>query len=122
VQVFARILEHAAQRIRASGGEFDAQMVETHHKGKLDAPSGTARVLIEKASRALAKEIPITSVRTGHVPGTHELLLDAPFEQIRLVHEARDRRVFAAGALTAARWLVGRRGVFSMDHVLGTTE
>ena len=48
-------------------------------------------------------------MRTGHVPGTHELIFDAPFEQVRLVHEARDRRVFAEGALVAARWLVGRQ-------------
>jgi 4-hydroxy-tetrahydrodipicolinate reductase len=65
--------------------------------------------------------VPVTSIRTGHVPGTHELVFDAPFEQVRLVHEARDRRVFAAGALAAARWLVGRRGVFTLDDFLGET-
>jgi 4-hydroxy-tetrahydrodipicolinate reductase len=52
------------------------------------------------------------------VPGTHEVVFDAPFEQIRLVHEARDRRVFAEGALVAARWLIGRRGVFTLADVL----
>jgi 4-hydroxy-tetrahydrodipicolinate reductase len=61
-------------------------------------------------------------VRVGSVPGTHELVFDAPFEQVRLVHEARDRRVFAEGALTAARWLVGRRGVFTMQDVLATSD
>ena len=64
--------------------------------------------------------MPITSVRVGSVPGTHEVLFDAPFEQVRLVHEARDRRVFAEGALVAARWLVGRRGVFTMQDVLAS--
>jgi 4-hydroxy-tetrahydrodipicolinate reductase len=64
--------------------------------------------------------LPITSVRTGSVPGTHEIVFDAPFEQIRLGHVARDRRVFAAGALAAARWIVGRHGVFTLDHLLGT--
>ena len=54
------------------------------------------------------------------MPGTHELIFDAPFEQIRLVHTARDRRVFAEGALVAAAWLIGRRGVYSMRDVLGT--
>ena len=61
----------------------------------------------------------LSSVRTGDVPGTHEIVFGAPFEQVRLVHEARDRRVFAAGALTAARWLVGKRGVFTLDQCLG---
>ena len=64
--------------------------------------------------------MPITSVRVGSVPGTHELIFDGAFEQVRLVHEARDRRVFAEGALAAARWLVGRHGVFTMQDVLST--
>jgi 4-hydroxy-tetrahydrodipicolinate reductase len=55
------------------------------------------------------------------VPGTHEVVFDAPFEQVRLVHEARDRRVFAEGALVAARWLVGRTGVFTMQDVLSNS-
>jgi len=56
------------------------------------------------------------------VPGTHELLFDAPFEQVRLVHEARDRRVFAEGALAAARWIVGRQGIFTMEDVISTPD
>jgi 4-hydroxy-tetrahydrodipicolinate reductase len=52
------------------------------------------------------------------VPGTHEVVFDAPFEQVRLIHEARDRRVFAEGALVAAHWIVGRRGIFTMQDVL----
>ena len=63
--------------------------------------------------------MPVTSIRTGSVPGTHEMIFDAAFEQVRLVHEARDRRVFAAGALQAARWLAGKRGVFTLDDFLG---
>jgi 4-hydroxy-tetrahydrodipicolinate reductase len=62
------------------------------------------------------------SVRTGSVPGTHEVIFDAPFEQISLRHEARDRRVFADGALRAAEWLRGRKGVFTMRDVLGFTQ
>jgi 4-hydroxy-tetrahydrodipicolinate reductase len=56
------------------------------------------------------------------VPGTHELIFDAPFEQVRLVHEARDRRVFAEGALVAARWIVGRQGIFSMADLIATLD
>jgi 4-hydroxy-tetrahydrodipicolinate reductase len=55
------------------------------------------------------------------VPGTHELVFDAPFEQVRLVHEARDRRVFADGAVVAAEWLRGRRGIYTMRDVVELT-
>lgn len=120
VHVFARIVEAAARMIAESGAGFDAHLVETHHAAKLDAPSGTARLLAEHAARGLGHALPVTSIRVGHVPGTHDVVFDAPFEQIRLEHLARDRRVFASGALTAAHWLVGRQGVFTLDHLLGT--
>jgi 4-hydroxy-tetrahydrodipicolinate reductase len=117
VAVFARIAERAATLLAPLTG-FDAQLVETHHRAKKDAPSGTAAMLRDVIQPALGRELPVTSVRVGSVPGTHELILDAPFEQLRLTHEARDRRVFADGALLAARWLIGRRGVFSMTDLL----
>lgn len=98
--------------------EFDAHIVETHHAKKKDAPSGTAIAIAKAASEGLGRPIPITSIRTGSVPGTHELILDAGFEQLSLTHVARDRRVFAEGALTAADWVVGKRGVFTMRDVL----
>jgi 4-hydroxy-tetrahydrodipicolinate reductase len=117
VHVFERLVEEAVRMTAAVPG-FDAHIVETHHTAKKDAPSGTAIKLAEAARRGRGRDVPVTSVRTGSVPGTHELLLDAPFEQIRLEHLARDRRVFAEGALLAARWLVGRTGVFQMRDVL----
>ena len=117
VAVFARIAARAAQALGPLPS-FDAHIVETHHAAKKDAPSGTGAMLREVVERSLGRDVPVTSVRTGAVPGTHELLFDAPFEQIRLVHEARDRRVFADGALLAARWLIGRTGVFGMDDLL----
>ncbi|PYP75564.1 MAG: dihydrodipicolinate reductase [Gemmatimonadetes bacterium] len=117
VAVFDRVVGEAA-RLFAKLDRFDAHLIETHHAAKKDAPSGTAGALARTASAALGRPIPVTSIRTGHVPGTHEVVFDAPFEQVRLVHEARDRRVFAEGALLAARWLVGRRGVFTMADVL----
>ncbi|MDB4881842.1 MAG: Dihydrodipicolinate reductase [Gemmatimonadetes bacterium] len=119
VAVFDRVVAEAARLFGTLDG-FDAHLVETHHAAKKDAPSGTAGALARTASAALGRDVPVTSVRTGHVPGTHELIFDAPFEQVRLVHEARDRRVFAEGALVAARWIVGRRGVFTMQDVLST--
>jgi 4-hydroxy-tetrahydrodipicolinate reductase len=98
--------------------EFDAHIVETHHSKKKDSPSGTAVAIAKAASEGLKRAIPTTSVRTGSVPGTHELIFDAVYEQLSLTHVARDRRVFAEGALAAADWLVGKRGVFTMRDVL----
>jgi 4-hydroxy-tetrahydrodipicolinate reductase len=122
VNIFEQIVEVAA-RLLGRAPSFDAQIVETHHAAKKDAPSGTAATLGRIASAAWGRghEIPITSVRTGSVPGTHEFLFDAPFEQVRLEHVARDRRVFAEGALVAAQWLIGRRGVFTMKDVLSAS-
>jgi 4-hydroxy-tetrahydrodipicolinate reductase len=119
VNIFEQIAEVAA-RLLGRVPEFDAHLLETHHAAKKDAPSGTAATLGRIASAAWGREIPITSVRTGAVPGTHELIFDAPFEQIHLQHIARDRRVFAEGALVAAAWLIGRKGVFTMRDVLAT--
>ena len=121
VAVFDRVVAEAARLFGQLQG-FDAHLVETHHAAKKDAPSGTAGALARTAAAALGRPIPVTSIRTGHVPGTHEVVFDAPFEQVRLVHEARDRRVFAEGALTAARWLHGRRGVFTMRDVLSSDK
>ena len=119
VHLFAKVVAEAARRFAHERAGFDAHIVETHHRHKLDAPSGTGRLLSTIAEQGRGKSVPVTSVRTGSVPGTHEVIFDAAFEQVRLVHEARDRRVFAAGALQAARWLVGKRGVFTLDDFLG---
>jgi 4-hydroxy-tetrahydrodipicolinate reductase len=121
VQLFLAVAEDAARRVRGMTN-YDLHIVETHHAAKQDAPSGTGIAIGDRVSAALGREVPITSVRVGSVPGTHEVILDAPFEQIRLVHEARDRRVFADGALVAARWLAAGRapGLYSMQDVVMT--
>ncbi len=118
VNAMLAVAAAAARALRGSG--FAAHLVETHHAAKKDAPSGTALALAGAAEAAWGEPIPTTSVRVGHVPGTHALLFDAPFEQVRLTHEARDRRVFAEGALVAARWLAAqpRPGVYTMQDVL----
>jgi 4-hydroxy-tetrahydrodipicolinate reductase len=117
VNVLIEISRYAGTMMRALT-EFDVHIVETHHAGKKDAPSGTAIAIAKAASEALERPIPTTSVRTGSVPGTHELIFDGGFEQLSLTHLARDRRVFAEGALKAADWLVGKHGVFTMRDVL----
>lgn len=117
VAVLSTAIAAATEALRDLPG-FDVHMIETHHAAKKDRPSGTAAALASVAARNLGKEVAITSVRTGQVPGTHELVIDAAFEQLRLVHEARDRRVFADGAISAAEWLLGRTGVFTMSDLL----
>lgn len=117
VHIMLRLAALAGSLVTAAG--LDAHIVETHHAAKRDAPSGTAKLLASAAGETLGRDVPVTSVRTGSVPGTHELVFDGPFEQLRIEHVARDRRVFADGALVASRWIVGRRGVFTMGDVLG---
>ena len=119
VAAFGEIVKVAARALKSAPG-FDAHLTETHHAAKTDAPSGTAASLEQLASAEWGKAVPITSIRVGSVPGTHEFVFDAPFEQIRIEHVARDRRVFADGALLAARWLVSQRrqGIFGMHDVL----
>lgn len=115
VQLFLRAARSLAA-VAAQRPEFDGFLHERHHAGKVDAPSGTA-LLLQRTVRDAdpGRPWPISSVRAGAIPGEHELVLDGPFESITLRHSVRDRRVFAAGALTAARWLIGRRGVFTLD-------
>lgn len=113
-----RVLCAQAGRWLADTPGFDVSIVETHHTRKRDAPSGTARLLADTIESASGRDVPITSVRTGHVPGTHVVSLDGPYERFTLRHEARDRRVFADGALTAAAWLQGRSGWYTMEDML----
>jgi 4-hydroxy-tetrahydrodipicolinate reductase len=117
VTLFVELAREAGRIMGKSG--FAAAMVETHHSAKKDAPSGTAIAIAKAMEGPLGNPLPVTSVRTGSVPGTHEIIFDAPFEQISMRHEARDRRVFADGALRAAEWLRGKTGVFTMRDVLG---
>lgn len=99
--------------------EFGAFLVDEHHAAKRDAPSGTALAL-QRALRSGdgAREFPVTSIRGGQHPGRHRVTWDSRFETVHLEHAARDRRVFAEGAVRAAEWLPGRPGVFTYDDVL----
>jgi 4-hydroxy-tetrahydrodipicolinate reductase len=114
----AAVLE--TSRRFASVPDVGAWIHESHHAAKKDAPSGTALMLktaIEQAG--YPRSIDVSSTRAGSIPGTHVVGFDAPAETMTLVHEVRDRSVFAHGALRAAAWLNGRRGWFSMDDLLG---
>jgi 4-hydroxy-tetrahydrodipicolinate reductase len=120
VQLTLALVEAAGVLVR-DARQFEAHLAETHHAAKRDAPSGTALALRDVFEAAVGRPLPVSSIRVGAVPGTHELLLDAPFESVRIRHEARDRRVFADGALVAARWLAQPRpgGLYSLRDVLG---
>lgn len=115
--------------------DYKAGIEEIHHIHKLDAPSGTAITLAEnvldhssyeqwklkdeRSDDASQKQtLWITSERTGEVPGTHHLSYTSPIDTIRLSHIAHSRAGFVQGALLAASWLEGKKGVFSMSDVL----
>ena len=102
--------------------DFDPEIIETHHKMKKDAPSGTAKTLAEilKAEQKNQNEIPIQSIREGEVVGEHTVIFTGPGERLELTHQAASREIFARGALRAAKWILGRPpGLYSMQDVLG---
>jgi 4-hydroxy-tetrahydrodipicolinate reductase len=118
VHLFLRAARDLAARF-AGHPEFDAFILEEHHAAKLDAPSGTARELRQRVRASdPARDFPITSIRAGTTPGTHLVAYDGPYERVTLAHVARSRDGFAAGALAAAEWLPGRRGVFTVEDML----
>ena len=119
VNLFVALVERAAELWKDQPA-FGAWLHELHHAAKRDAPSGTALAL-EAAMRGngYAHSIDVASTRAGSIPGTHTVGFDAAAETITLTHTARDRSVFARGALQAAHWLRGRRGWFTMRDVLG---
>ena len=116
VQVFYRIAARAAELFRGLES-YDGFIEEAHHKRKLDAPSGTAVQLGNIVAEGLKREVPVTSTRAGYIPGTHRLGFDSAADQITLTHTARSREGFAAGALVAAGWIVGRKGVYEFSEV-----
>jgi 4-hydroxy-tetrahydrodipicolinate reductase len=122
VHLFLRLAREAG-RLFAPHEDFDANIVEVHHRAKRDAPSGTARVLRNAVRESdPGRDYPITSIRTGHVPGEHRLVYDATDETITLAHEVRSRHVFAAGALHAGRWIADRKGLYEFSQVLFGAE
>jgi 4-hydroxy-tetrahydrodipicolinate reductase len=137
VNLLASLVEKAAQTL---GPEFDIEIVEMHHRMKVDAPSGTALLLGEAAARGRNVSLKDNSVRSrdghtgarphgtigfatlrgGTVVGDHSVMFAGPGERLELSHKAEDRTIFARGALRAALWARGRKpGLYSMADVLG---
>ncbi len=125
VAVLATLIRKAREALPG----WDLELVELHHKQKRDAPSGTAMRLVEglgpTAHGHTGLRVPGTvgvhAVRGGDIVGEHRVYLCGPGERLELAHVATDRGLFAAGAVRAARWLVGRpAGRYGLNHVLGS--
>lgn len=122
VNVFYRMVSQAA-KFMAGLDQYQAFIEEQHHSRKRDAPSGTALKLRDLMAEHIKVDTPIASTRAGHIPGTHRVGFDSAADQITLTHVARSREGFAAGALLAASWIVGRSGSYEfrdvIDEILG---
>ncbi len=137
ITLLARLVREAAERL---GPAWDIEIVEMHHRAKVDAPSGTALLLGDAAAAGRGASlhdlsvigraglsgdraegtIGIASLRGGTVAGDHMAIFAGPGERIELAHRAEDRAIFAHGAITAALWLAGRApGRYAMAEVLG---
>lgn|ERR1035437_6937559 len=118
VNVFSRLVKEAA-KLLADEPQYGAWAWEIHHSAKKDAPSGTLIKLVnDMKSAGYERAIDISSNRTGAHPGTHEIGFDSAADTITLRHAARSREGFARGALKAAQWIVGKKGVFEFSEVL----
>jgi 4-hydroxy-tetrahydrodipicolinate reductase len=118
MNVFQLAVEEASRHF-ANHPEFGAWIHEAHHVMKKDAPSGTALTIKSGMEHAgYQRPIDVSSTRAGSIPGTHTVGFDGPSETIELTHTVRDRAVFARGALTAAKWLIGKQGWFSIRDML----
>ncbi len=130
VNIFFSLSTYLAQ-IMNKYEDYDVLLEEIHHTQKLDAPSGTAITLAEGIIRKMAKktswvntpefkssEIPIISKRIEKVPGTHSIKYDSEIDAIEIQHTAHSRKGFASGALIAAEWIIGKKGIFGMKDLL----
>jgi 4-hydroxy-tetrahydrodipicolinate reductase len=119
VNLFYEIVEYAG-KIMASFSIYEPFMEELHHQFKKDAPSGTALVIKKIIQDPYKKEIPISCVRAGFIPGTHRVSFDSRVDTIKMEHIARSREGFAEGALMAAKWIVDKKGFYSFQDILKT--
>jgi 4-hydroxy-tetrahydrodipicolinate reductase len=128
VNVFFELNEYLA-KIMAQFDSYKVTMEEIHHTQKLDAPSGTAislaKGVIENSNyanwtldQAKNNEIHIEAKRIGDVPGTHTVTYNSVVDSIELIHTAHNREGFALGAVIAAEWLAGKKGIYTMKDVL----
>ena len=116
VNVLFSILPEIAKRL---GPDYKIEIVEAHHMAKKDAPSGTAKKMMEVLKEAIGKDIPAHSIRLGDIVGDHTVVFCGNSERIEVKHQAHSRDLFAIGALKAAKWVYGKpAGLYSMQDVL----
>ncbi len=131
VNIFFRLNEYLAQMM-GQFKQYDISITETHHLEKKDAPSGTALSLAKDvlsttkylnwtldSGQETDDTLLIRSIREGSLPGTHEVAYNSPIDTISIKHQAHNRDGFVQGAIMAAEWILGKKGVFSMQDVLG---
>ncbi len=116
VQLFCLLFQEAFS-LFTNFPQYDAALIEMHHAEKKDAPSGTA-LHMQELAKECRKYLPISSVRCGKLPGTHEVLFDSEIDTITLTHTAKTRDGFAKGALLAAQWISDKKGWFSMSDMI----
>jgi 4-hydroxy-tetrahydrodipicolinate reductase len=122
VNVFFRLVREAARLLEAEP-QYGAWAWEIHHATKKDAQSGTLLKLVEEMKNAgYGRPINASSNRAGAHPGTHEIGFDSAADTITLRHAARSREGFARGALKAAQWLPGKRGIFQFEEIMFQTN
>ena len=118
LNLFREIVAEAARRF-AREENYGAWGWEIHHAAKKDAPSGTLLALSDEMKRnGYAREISLSASRAGTVPGTHEIGFDSLEDTITIRHTARSREGFARGALRAANWVIGKKGVYEFREIL----
>ncbi|MFA4989486.1 MAG: 4-hydroxy-tetrahydrodipicolinate reductase [Candidatus Omnitrophota bacterium] len=116
VNVLFALLPQIAGKL---GPDYSMEILEAHHKTKKDAPSGTAKKLVEILSEVAGKQIPAHSIRLGDIVGDHTVIFCGNSERIEIKHQAHSRDLFALGALKAAKWVLGKpAGLYSMQDVL----
>ncbi|HSW39078.1 MAG TPA: dihydrodipicolinate reductase C-terminal domain-containing protein [Acidobacteriota bacterium] len=117
MNLFFEIVDHAS-RIVGMIPQYDAFLMEEHHHAKKDAPSGTALNLRDLMRPHLNNpDLDIACIRAGHIPGTHVVGFDGEADTILLEHRARNRKGFAEGAVLAARWIAGKKGIYDFRQV-----
>jgi 4-hydroxy-tetrahydrodipicolinate reductase len=117
VNLFYRVVEFASG-LFATAGAYQAFLEEQHHSRKKDAPSGTALKLKEIVDRSFSRDHEVAATRAGNIPGTHRVGFDGVADQVLLEHVARSREGFASGAILAAEWIVGKKGVYEFAEVM----
>lgn len=119
VNVFLQTVGHAASLL-SHYPDYQAWGWEIHHSAKKDSPSGTLKKLAEvMRASGYAGDVSLAANRAGTIPGTHEIGFDSGSDTITLRHTARNRDGFAQGALQAARWISGKKGVFEFRQIFG---